>query len=64
MCSGQRVIVEDKIEDQVVHNVVTIQVKKSLMDFLYKNCSHCALILILEESLGFDIFGISAGYWR
>lgn len=46
MCSGQRVIVEDKIVDQVVQNVVTIQVKRSLMDFLYKNSSHCALILI------------------
>lgn len=31
MCSGQRVIVEDKIEDQVVQNVVTIQVKRSLI---------------------------------
>lgn len=44
MCSGQRVIVEDKMGDQVVQNVVTIQVKRNLMDWLYTDCSHCALI--------------------
>ena len=46
MCSGQRVIVQEKCEDKLVDNVVTIQVIIEEMDYANFHVNNCIRKLI------------------